>query len=213
MSRQQFEIDTRQLERLSSELAIFRTEIRQAIKSSLVTSVRKSLISAATKHYAIDPTTMNKTFRVRHSQHSGAEGEFTDFEVVGRSLTLEHFSYSPQRHKTFRPMIEVVRGHKKKAGDRMGEDGEMKVPYVINAPRKSGGGRIKNVFVPLGRPSQKNPQNEALKIYRTVSVPQMMGSPSVADEIQDELLRVFDANLFKRIERRTGVMQQNISRG
>ena len=213
MSRQQFVIDTRQLERLSSELAIFRTEIRQAIKSSLITSVRKSLVNAAAKHYAIDPTTMNKTFRVRHSQHSGAEGEFTDFEVVGRLLTLEHFSYSPQEHGTPRPIIEVIRGQKREAAEQIGEDGKIKTPFVINASRKSGGGRIKNIFVPLGRPSQQNPKREALKSYRTVSVPQMMGSPSVADEIQDELLQVFDANLFKRIERRTGVMQQNISKG
>ena len=34
-----------------------------------------------------------------------------------------------------------------------------------------------------------------------------------SDEIQENLLEVFDETLFKRIERRTGVMQQNISRG
>ena len=213
MSKQQFEIDTRQLERLSSELAAFPKDLRSAMRSSLTTGIRKSLTTIVPKYYAINQSKLTRVFKVIDKRYSGTDDESVSFEVFGRRLTLEHFYYSPQRHKTFRPMIEIIKGHKKKAGDRMGEDGEMKTPFVINAPRQSGGGRIKNIFVPLGRPSQRNPQNEALKSYRTVSVPQMLGHHSVADEIQENLLEVFDETLFKRIERRTGVMQQNISKG
>lgn len=213
MSRQQFVIDTRQLERLSSELAKLFPRICGPPQQFFDHRYQEKSHNDCTQVLCDQSTKLTRVFKVIDKRYSGTDDESVSFEVSGRRLTLEHFYYSPQRHKTFRPMIEIIKGHKKKAGDRMGEDGEMKTPFVINAPRQSGGGRIKNIFVPLGRPSQRNPQNEALKSYRTVSVPQMLGHHSVADEIQENLLEVFDETLFKRIERRTGVMQQNISKG
>lgn len=213
MSKQQIQIDTMQLERLSSELAAFPKDLRSAMRSSLTTGIRNSLITIVPKHYTIDTAKLSGIFKVRDKRYSSADEEAIAFEVLGRRLTLEHFYYSPQTHRTFQPIIEVIKGQKKAASQQMGEDGKMKTPFVINAPSKSGGGRIKNVFVPLGRPSQRNPKKEALKSYRTVSVPQMLGHPAVADEIQQNLLEIFDANLFKRIERRTGIMQQNITKG
>ena len=49
-----------------------------------------------------------------------------------------------------------------------------------------------------------------LKSYRSLSVPQMLGNEAVADEAQTVMLQAFERDLFKNIERRTGIVQQNI---
>lgn len=208
MARKEFTVDTRQLEALSAELAALPKDVLSAMRSSLVTGVRDSLTKVASQHYAITPGTMGKTFRVFSRRTETPSSAGIQFEVSGQRLTLSHFRFFPKERWARSPIVEVIHGNAKRATPQTGEDGKAKVPFVM----KFGKTGQFNVFVRLGRGSERNPKREALKSYRTVSVPQMLGYPPVAEEVQDNLLRVFDRNLTRRIERRTGLMRQHITR-
>lgn len=208
MAQKEFTVDTRQLEALSEELAALPKDVLGAMRSSLVTGVRDSLAKVASRHYAITPGTMGGTFRVFSRRIENPSSAGIQFDVSGRRLTLSHFRFFPQEQWARRPIIEIIRGHAKRAAPQMGEDGKPKIPFVMRFGKTG----QSNVFIRLGRASESNPKHEALKSYRTVSVPQMIGYPPVAEEVQDNLLRVFDRNLTRRIQRRTGLMQQHITK-
>lgn len=208
MAQKEFTVDTRQLEALSAELTALPKDVLGAMRSSLVTGVRDSLTKVASQHYAITLGTMGGTFRVFSRRMETPSSAGIQFDVSGRRLTLSHFRFFPKERWTRRPIIEIIHGYAKRATPQTGEDGKAKVPFVMRFGKT---GQF-NVFVRLGRASESNPKYEALKSYRTVSVPQMIGYPPVAEEVQDNLLRVFDRNLTRRIQRRTGLMQQHITR-
>lgn len=214
MVQKEFTIDTRQLDALSAELAVMPRDVLSAMRSSLVTGVRSSLTKVASRHYAIDPGTMGKTFRVYSRRSDGPSSAGIQFEVSGRRLTLSHFRFFPKQQWAPRPIIEIIRDHAKRATDQVGADGKRKTPFVMRTGAKDAAKTQFNVFIRTGAKNRyRNTYREAIRSYRTVSVPQMLGYPAVVQDVQDNLLRVFDENLFRRIERRTGLMQQNITRG
>lgn len=213
MAQKEFTVDTRQLELLSAELAAMPKDVLSAMRSSLVTGVRSSLTKEASRHYAIDPGTMGKTFRVYSRRSKGPSSAGIQFEVSGRRLTLSHFRFFPKQQWASRPIIEIIRDHAKRATDQVGADGKRKTPFVMRTGAKDASKTQMNVFVRTGTKNRyRNTYREAIRSYRTVSVPQMLGHPSVAWDVQDNLLRAFDRTLMKRIETRTGLIQQNIRR-
>ena len=224
MAQKEFTIDTRQLDALSAELAVMPRDVLGAMRSSLVIGIRSSLTKVASRHYAIDPKTMGRTFRILEHRVGDASSAGMAFEVAGRRLTLSHFGFSPRQSGAASPTVEVIRGQTKRASPQVGADGKQKTPFVGSTGAKGSGKTALNVFVRTGiRSRKKNPvrigpvtfraRREAIRSYRTVSVPQMLGHDAVAEDIQDNLLRLFDKNLFRRIESRTGLMQQNITSG
>ncbi len=224
MAQKEFTVDTRQLELLSAELAAMPKDVLSAMRSSLVTGVRSSLTKEASRHYAIDKRTLGGTFRVFSHRTGGPSSEGMQFEVSGRRLTLAHFRFSPQRSGDAYPTVEIIRGRIRRASSQPGADGKLKPPFVGETGAKDSNRVTLNVFQRTGRYSKKlrdfqvrgrtfkGAKREAIRSYRTVSVPQMLGHPSVARDVQDNLLRAFDRTLLKRIETRTGLIQQNIRR-
>ena len=222
MAQKEFTVDTQQLEALSVELAALPKDVLSAMRSSLVTGVRESLTKVASQHYAITPGTMGKTFRVFSRRTENPSSAGIQFEVSGRRLTLSHFRFSPQQNGAVSPIVEIIRGHAKRATPQPGADGKLKTPFVGDTGAKNSAKVSLNVFQRTGQYSKKlkvfqvrgrtyKARREAIRPYQTVSVPQMLGYPPVAEEIQNNLLRVFDRNLTRRIERRTGLMQQHIT--
>lgn len=223
MAQKEFTVDTRQLEALSAELTVMPRDVLSAMRSSLVTGIRSSLTRVASRHYAIDPKTMGRTFRVLEHRVGDASSAGMAFEVAGRRLTLSHFRFSPRTSGAAAPVVEVIRGRSKRASPQAGADGKEKTPFVGGTGAKSSGKTALNVFIRTGTRTRKKvpvsigsstfmARREAIRSYRTVSVPQMLGNDAVAENVQDNLLRAFDKNLFRRIERRTGLMQQNIAK-
>lgn len=223
MAQTEFHIDTRQLEALSAELAAMPKDILGAIRSSLTTGVRSDLTKVASRRYAIDAKTMGRTFRVLERRIGNASSAGMAFEVAGRRLTLSHFRFSPRQSGAASPIVEVIRGRAKRVSPQAGTDGKQKVPFVGSTGAKSDRKTALNVFVRTGSRSGKKTsvnigsatfraRREAIRSYRTAAVPQMLGNEAVAGDVQDNLLRVFDRTLMKRIEVRTGLIQQNIRR-
>lgn len=226
----EFKIDSLQLEYLSEELAALPQEIDRSMRSTLQSGISFSLRKIVSKHYAINQHKLAGTYRVRSFQQQRAGQQGLRFEVVGRRLTLAHFNVSPFRMGAPRPMIEIVRGSIMPASQVIGADGKRKTPFVMSTGAKGGGKERLNIFRGTGvyfndgkQTVRKfdsksggvafNGRREKLISYRTVSVPQMLGHEAVAAEVQEELLNQFDGKLFKRIERLTGVVQQNIAKG
>lgn len=225
-----FKIDSRQLELLGEELAALPQDLNNAVRGTLQSGINFSLKKIVSKHYAINPGKLAGTYRVRtFSQHQDGNNGLR-FEVVGRRLTLAHFNVSPFRMGAPSPMIEIVRGSIMPASQVIGADGKRKTPFVMSTGAKGGGKERLNIFRGTGvyfnggkQTVRKfdskgggvafNGRREKLISYRTVSVPQMLGHEAVAAEVQEELLNQFDGKLFKRIERLTGVVQQNIAKG
>lgn len=224
MAQTEFTVDTRQLEALSAELAAMPQDILSAIRSSLITGVRSNLTKEVSQHYAVDKGSLGGTFRVFSRRTGGPSSEGIQFEVSGRRLTLAHFRFSPQRSGEAYPTVEIIRGRIRRASSQPGADGKLKPPFVGETGAKDSDKVTLNVFQRTGRYSKKfrdfqvrgrifkGAKREAIRSYRTVSVPQMLGNEAVARDVQDNLLRVFDRTLIKRIETRTGLIQQNIRR-
>lgn len=81
-------------------------------------------------------------------------------------------------------------------------------PFVMKTGARDIGKVQLNVFRATGGKTRTG--KSRLKSYRTLSVPQMLGNEAVADEAQTVMLQVFERDLMKNIEKRTGLMQENI---
>lgn len=229
-AKREFTIDSKQLELLGEGLAALPQEMNRAMRGTLQSGINFSLKKIVAKYYAINPSKLAGTYRVRSFHQQDGSQQSLCFQVIGRRLTLAHFNVSPFRMGAPRPMIEIVRGSIMPASQVMGEDGKRKTPFVMSTGAKGGGKERLNVFRGTGVYFNGGKQTtrqfdtksggvvfkgrrEKMISYRTVSVPQMLGHEAVAGEVQEELLHQFDGKLFKRIERLTGVVQENITRG
>ena len=210
--RRALTVKTDQLDRLSDNLVIMDREFTDAIKISLKAATLASLKTTISEHYNIRPEKLSNTHRIATKPYSKQLEEGIYFEVIGRLLTPARFSISPLRNMYMQPTVEILKGQPKKAGKQQGADGKAKTPFVMRTKRNDGSGAF-NVFVGTGRQQQQNRDKESLRSYRTVSVPQMLGNEAVYDQVQDDLLRVFDNNLLKQIEKKTQLLQENILKG
>ena len=211
MSESNFIIDTRQLERLGDNLAIFPRELSAAIAASLKAATVDSLKTVIPQHYAIRPNKLANTHRVRRQLYGSYDEEGVQFEIYGRRLTPARFTIKPLRNLAMQPSIEIFTGGLKKARKKIGADGKEKTPFVMFTKTKKGS--TFNVFIGTGRRQQKRKHREALYSYRTISVPQMLFSRRVGDDVQTHMLSIFDEKLMHQIERRTQLVQENITRG
>lgn len=209
MSQKEFRVDTHQLENLRDELAVLPGDLRTAVRNSLRAGVKDSLKKVVMKHYALNLKGKKSVYTVR--DYRGGDGKEQDeikFVVTGRLLSLSHFNFSPQTNHAGDPDVEIFQGTVKKAAPQLGDNGRYYRPFVMRTGAKDAGKVQLNVFrMTGGRTATGKPK---LKSYRSLSVPQMLGNEAVADEAQTVMLQAFERDLFKNIERRTGIMQQNI---
>lgn len=208
MSQREFVVDTHQMENLRKELAVLPTDLRAAVRNSLRAGVKSSLKQVVMDHYALNLRGKRSTYTVRDYRSSEDNQEEIRFVVSGRLLTLSHFNFSPQVPHEGDPSVEIFRGQVKKASAIMGDDGKYHKPFVMKTGARDTGKVQLNVFRATGGKTRTG--KSRLKSYRTLSVPQMLGNEAVADEAQTVMLQVFERDLMKNIEKRTGLMQENI---
>ena len=207
MGQREFTVDTRQLERLSGALAALPRDVNAALVSSLRSAALKSLRTTVAKYYALDLKKLSGTYRAV----SSADGTSVAYEIYGRRLTPAHFIIDPMRHRAVRPTLEIIRGHRYQASDRVGTDGKTYAPFVMRLKGSKAGNYRLNVFRGVG--GKTGTGKPKLHAYRTVSVPQMLGNEMVAGEVQTELLSVFDRVLLPRIEKRLDLTAEAVVKG
>ncbi len=211
MGQREFTVDTRQLERLSGALAALPKDVNAALVSSLRSAALKSLRTTVAKYYALDLKKLSGTYRISRRAVSSADGTSVAYEIYGRRLTPAHFIIDPMRHRAVRPTLEIIRGHRYQASDRVGTDGKTYAPFVMRLKGSKAGNYRLNVFRGVG--GKTGTGKPKLHAYRTVSVPQMLGNEMVAGEVQTELLSVFDRVLLPRIEKRLDLTAEAVVKG
>lgn len=211
MSQQILTVDTRQLERLSGALAALPRDVNAVIASSLRSATLEGLRTIVTKYYALDKRRLSQTYRIGRRAVSSADGTSVGFEVAGRRLTPAHFVIDPMRHRAARPVLEIVRGRRYQAAERVGSDGKNYIPFVMRLRGRRKDQFAFNVFRGVGGKTRTG--KPKLHAYRTVSVPQMLGHEKVAGEVQESLLSVFDRVLIPRLEQRLDIAADAIVKG
>lgn len=210
MSQRDFRVDSQQMERLSVELAALPRDFNGAIVASLRSATLETLKGTVSQFYALSPRKLSGTYRISPRASAVPGGAGVAYEISGRRLSPAHFVISPLQHRAARPMLEIIRGHRYQAGDKIGTDGKNYVPFVMRLKSGKPGAFGYNVFRGVGgKTSTGKPK---LHAYRTVSVPQMLGHRQVAQQVQEELLSVFDRVLVPKIAARMDLAAQNILR-
>ncbi len=210
-------IDTKSLEKLTKDLAIFPDELNKAMISSIKSGVSLSLKKTITKYYALNPQKLARTYKIRNMTEQTNDEYKLIYEISGRKLTPTHFNVSPLAQGTAQPLIEIIKGRNVRASKRMGADGKMKTPFVMSTGATSSGKEHFNVFRDTGKYGQKKlraikkkdgtisvftARVEKLKPYRTVSVPQMLFHKNVRDEVSENILAQLEKNFEKRANSR-----------
>lgn len=210
MSNKNFNIDTKQLENLDNALALYPRELNAAIRASLKTGSNFALKNSIQNYYNLSSKKLSGTHKITSHQLKEGEEAALVYEVIGRRLTPTHFKISPLRNLAQQPMVEIIKGSIKQTGPSKGADGKDKTPFVMFTKGKSGSHF--NIFVGTGRPQAGNKNKEALRSYRTVSVPQMLGNELLAEDVTAAMLEAFENALMPQILKKTQLLQENITK-
>lgn len=168
-------VDTRQIERLAIELKGFEPQVAEATFAALkrtLEHVKTKTGQVVSKEYSVKSGFVKSFFK------GGIRGDVKDLNmsllVVGRTLTLARFPHSPTapRKRKYKVKVAIKRDSGKKTL-------KSSPPAFVAPTRALSADKIQsNVFVRLGQ------KRLPIRPIFTLSVPQMVTNPKVAEQIQ-----------------------------
>lgn len=200
------QINTKQVDRLASELKEFPKEVGEATRLALNRTIDHAITKAGQivpKYYAIKSSEVKASFSggVKKPTKTNLTASVTS---VGHTLSFAHFPYTPKTPKrggksVFQNVVMVT--IKKNKGKVMSTKG-----FVATTGAKSEEKTQFNVFKRLG--------NKRLPIapIRTLSIPQMITAEGVDKQIVDAASSKFEERLEHEIIRQMTAMGNAIRR-
>lgn len=128
---------------------------------------------------------------------SGSEGGYA-IAVFGNPLNMIRFRHTPTkppaistksgRRRKYTPRVAIMNGVGKKALQPvLGADGKSK-PVFIAPTGTSNSLKVPYIFFHrTGAPSKRNPAKEGIETLHTLSIPQMMLNPAVAEPLLENI--------------------------
>jgi len=202
-SRKEIHIDTSQLDTLTKELKGFEKEVAVATYHALNRTIDR-VITQTTKlirqHYAIKDKVkdIKGTFRggIKRPTKTDLTASLTS---RGYTLSFAHFPFTPKKRlKKQKPVKVQIIKTKSPITSKRG--------FVAHTGAKSADKIQYNVFKRLGK------ERKPIAPIRTLSIPQMISSEKISEEIQDFATKEFNKRLEHEITREILNIGKNVKR-
>lgn len=185
------EADEKQLETVSALLGDAPQKIKQAVKNAInssVTQAKKEAVSKASEEYTVKKQTINSTIQIQRAKASNPRAVI---KSRGTSLGLAKFKTRPKSVPTKRPKSLLLAQVKKAgAGKRI------KNAFMV---------RFKSGHTAVAKRLLGNKSKPIDELF-SLSVPQMLGAPSVEKHVAQKAKDLLQGNLEKEINKAVEAM-------
>lgn len=203
-------IDTKQIDKLSSELKGFEKEVKSATRLALNRTINHVITKAGqtvSKLYAVKSTEVKATFKGGIKKPTNNDLS-TRVLSVGHTLSIAHFPHNPN-NPLLAKMI-AIRYNNSKIKVKIKKSEGYKVingnpgAFIASTGAKSDSGVQFNVFKRVGK------ARLPIKVIRTLSIPQMITNEVVASQVQEAATQKLSERFEHEIDRKMATMKSKI---